>query len=730
MTRTYVLDPVSRAVLGLVDQSWQRLAYRRRYFGVDTFEMAINRSRLYASELRVGRLLLLPDEGNRVFLIEQVQALAEGSALDDAMTVAGRSLEGVAMVERLVEPDAGQAYDRQTAVAAESAIKHYVRRHAADLAAAARQVPNLVVAPDIAAGPLVTVAGRYQTVFDIVREIGLASGLGWEIRLEPATNEFVFDIVAGVDRQSSVFFDFAFETLERWEELASILDSKTVAVVAGQGEGADRDIVRRFASGSEPSGFERREAFIDARDIERGDTATLATRGDAFLQAAAAETRLEAGIHQYGSFRYGIHWDLGDLVLIRNAERGVAYPARVVEVERTFERSAAAPVVTAVIDRPFPTFAERVAGSGAAGGAVDSPSAGAAGPAGGDLSGTYPDPQVIDDSHNHSQATVPYPSLGTSPSSQAFGDGAAGGSATSAAKTDHKHAFPTSTAGPDANVTIDAAGAAGTANSAARSQHGHRLNTYASTPARDSTTGGAGTSGAAPARGDHAHPHDPPIRRVYTATGANTWTKPANLAAIEVECVGGGGAGGGAATTSSSGAAGGGGGGGAYARKLLSASALAGASSFTATVGTGGTAGTAGGNAGNAGGASTFAGTGITTVSAGGGSGGGGGASSTGRALVAGGAGGDATGGDVNVPGSDGGTGVVDGGSVTSPAYGGASGLAHGGITRANTASGNGIAGNLYGGGGGAAYNQGTQGTARQGGVGGAGIVIVTEHYL
>jgi hypothetical protein len=85
------------------------------------------------------------------------------------------------MAERLVEPPAGESHDRVAAVAAETAIKHYLRAHAADLADAGRQVPGLAVAADSARGPDVTVAGRYQTVLDLVREIGLFAGLGWEI---------------------------------------------------------------------------------------------------------------------------------------------------------------------------------------------------------------------------------------------------------------------------------------------------------------------------------------------------------------------------------------------------------------------------------------------------------------------------------------------------------------------------------------------------------------------
>ena len=294
-----------------------------------------------------------------MFLIEQIASVAEGSTRNDEMTVTGRSLEGIAMAERLVEPPAGESHDRQTGVAAETAIKHYLRAHAADLAAPARAGagPRRRRRTRPGARPSPS-TGATRRVLDLVREIGLLAGLGWEITYDPASGDFVFDVTDGVDRSASVFFDFAFETLERWEELDSVIDAKTVAVVAGQGEGSARDLVARW-SGSEPTGFDRREAFLDARDVELGETTVLAQRGDAFLAATGAETSLEADVHQYGGFRYREHWDVGDVVTVRNAERALSYPARIVEVEKAFERSAAAPTITATLGRPFPTLASQ-----------------------------------------------------------------------------------------------------------------------------------------------------------------------------------------------------------------------------------------------------------------------------------------------------------------------------------------------------------------------------------
>jgi hypothetical protein len=69
--------------------------------------------------------------------------------------------------------------------------------------------------------------------------------------------------------------------------------------------------------------------------------------------------------------------------------------------------------------------------------------------------------------------------------------------------TDH-HAAPV--AGPDANVTVDAAGAAGTAGAFARAAHGHQVATSGATPADVAAAGASGATGAI-ARAAHVHAH-------------------------------------------------------------------------------------------------------------------------------------------------------------------------------------------------------------------------------
>jgi len=70
-------------------------------------------------------------------------------------------------------------------------------------------------------------------------------------------------------------------------------------------------------------------------------------------------------------------------------------------------------------------------------------------------------------------ASIHY-ALGTTPSTQAFGDSASGGSATTAAKNDHKHAMPALGTAPSTQAFGDAA-VGGSATTAAKTDHKHAM---------------------------------------------------------------------------------------------------------------------------------------------------------------------------------------------------------------------------------------------------------------
>ncbi|WVR18346.1 hypothetical protein y223_00066 [Bordetella phage PY223] len=207
--------------------------------------------------------------------------------------------------------------------------------------------------------------------------------------------------------------------------------------------------------------------------------------------------------------------------------------------------------------------------------------------------------------------------------------------------------------------------------------------------------------------------------RVFPASG--TWTKPAGLKSVVVEVQGAGGSGGGAmSATSGNASIGGGGLGGGYARKRILAADLG--ATEAVTVGAGG-ARVAGGT-GLAGGQSSF---GAHCSATGGGFGGVAAPNSTLAVISSNGSPGIGIGGDINAAGGFSRRGIRFEGTATG-SFAGDGGGSHFCGSQGGTAGNNHGADALsYGGGGGGAHSTGS--SAKEGGKGGDGLVIVWEFF-
>lgn len=218
------------------------------------------------------------------------------------------------------------------------------------------------------------------------------------------------------------------------------------------------------------------------------------------------------------------------------------------------------------------------------------------------------------------------------------------------------------------------------------------------------------------------------VVQVFTGNGTYTYTPTAGMLYCTCETIGSGGGGAGVPLTGAGAvAAGGGGGAGGYARKTVSKATIG--ASQTITIGAGGTGGT-GNAAGNNGNTSSV---GVIVTASGGTGGANGGAAAT--SCNSGGSGGAGASGDVNITGQSGfpSFGVFNAAtSAVASGAGGASLLGGGGTSRSGqtASSGNGNAGSNYGSGGSGAINTESQGTARNGGAGSDGIVVITEFVI
>lgn len=196
-----------------------------------------------------------------------------------------------------------------------------------------------------------------------------------------------------------------------------------------------------------------------------------------------------------------------------------------------------------------------------------------------------------------------------------------------------------------------------------------------------------------------------PTTNVFTASGI--WTKPAGLKYVIVEVQGAGGGGGGTTNTDEQAS---GGGAGGYGKKTIAAASLG--VTETVTVGAGGN-GSSTNSVATTGGTSSFG----SHISCTGGAGG-----------IAGGdgsVGGTSTGGDINMSGGGGSSGVYNSTSSDLSGFGGHSFYGRGGYATTGTQSG--INANGYGAGGGGVAT--STSADQSGGNGANGIVIVTNFF-
>lgn len=255
---------------------------------------------------------------------------------------------------RVVIPPTGDSHDERTG-AAETRIKQLVDAHAGPSADQPRRIPLLTVDTDQQRGPTGTTRRRYDPLVEVLEELGQATGVGWRIRRHGSG--WRFETVHGVDRSGEIILDLDFESARALRQRESDRDRVTVALVAGQGEGAARTI-RTVHDDPEPSGWDRRETFRDARDTDEDDD--LDERGRALLETSteAIETEIDDT-----SVMAWPAWRLGDIVTVRNAEWDLNVVRRVVAVTHRLEDGQL--VRSCELGRTVPRITDQVRGAAA-----------------------------------------------------------------------------------------------------------------------------------------------------------------------------------------------------------------------------------------------------------------------------------------------------------------------------------------------------------------------------
>jgi len=153
----------------------------------------------------------------------------------------------------------------------EDVLKEFVRINCINTSSPPRIIPNLVLG--INEGINIIADESYtQKVLDIALwEMCEKNEISFEILMNHDAKKYVFSTFKGVDRSAEqqnnphVIFAKEFENIISQSYTDDKSNYKSTAYVAGEGEENDRTIVE---VGETFSGFNRREVFFDARDLQ------------------------------------------------------------------------------------------------------------------------------------------------------------------------------------------------------------------------------------------------------------------------------------------------------------------------------------------------------------------------------------------------------------------------------------------------------------------------------
>jgi hypothetical protein len=169
--------------------------------------------------------------------------------------------------------------------------------------------------PDLLYTAVVKICEMYDLGFRLVRDFD--------------TSRLYFDVYSGNNHTTKqrilppVIFSVSLDNIQNTTEFSTIHKSKNVAYVFSEvgvavvyGENVDPDV----------EGFERRVLVVNATNIGTENVnAALIQQGNEALLQHRASMLFDGEINQRGEYIYGVHYELGDLVDMRNKDDVVTY---------------------------------------------------------------------------------------------------------------------------------------------------------------------------------------------------------------------------------------------------------------------------------------------------------------------------------------------------------------------------------------------------------------------
>lgn len=316
-----VLDTNFVAV-GILD-TYESLLWVDRYDRCGDFEIYTPYNRDFQNLIQPNYYLRISNS-EHVMIVETLEIRSDAET-GDYLTVTGRSLESI-LDRRVVWTQTTLSGNLQNAI--KKLLNDAIIASSAD-----RVIDNFLfqTSEENAITGLKLARAQYtgDNLYEVISELCRSSQIGFRIILND-DNQFVFSLYAGSDRSYRqevnpyVVFSPEFENLTNSSYKIDFSSCKNVALIAGEGAGSSR---KRTSIGI-GKGLDRREVFVDARDISStisGGTLDAASytnllkqRGYEKMTEYVIDEKFEGAADTSETYLYKEDFFLGDVVQVED----------------------------------------------------------------------------------------------------------------------------------------------------------------------------------------------------------------------------------------------------------------------------------------------------------------------------------------------------------------------------------------------------------------------------
>lgn len=357
--------------LGEVNK-YTSLMWPDKFNGHATFELNVPVTQENKNLIKKGHIIWCGGDNACVIEIIQSDTNEQGQK---TYKVKGRTLE-MLLTTRII-------WGTYNCVSKHSSTAMYeiVDKHCINPSDDFRKIPFLECAEDEQLGKVISFQKTGGEVYDALEDIANDAELGFDILFKPREKKLIFKVVEGIDRtilpalgdaSNLVIFSTDLEDILSSSYYTNDQDVKTLAYVAGEGEGADRTHI--ISGNSASRGLLRREMYVDAKDLQSevaGEGSATVTinpddyrnmlndRGTEKLAECITAESFEAKMRVIGDiqYKYGVDYFKGDKVLIQDTELGIQVVGKVTEVSENYDDEYEL-IIT--FGYSYPTLAQKV----------------------------------------------------------------------------------------------------------------------------------------------------------------------------------------------------------------------------------------------------------------------------------------------------------------------------------------------------------------------------------